>query len=668
MLNAIQKLESRLIQDVQLFFVCVLLIFTCSIGITQTKTISFGQTLMDEINPPSQIKRYLINLDSGDLIFIRIAPVAGSFLRPKVQLYDPAGDLVVDASHNSIDAFHIIYRTITKGEFNILVKEISIFNKGGKFCISVDRFNKPPNAKYIRCEGSRSDSINCVAQINAYKFIVDSNSVAIIHVTPALGSEIRPKLWIVDEEGNLIKNPPEPDSVLAIGTSLSVKLPVQSNQRCLYAFVVDVFGTALGDYTITKGIITGDCEKHNIQVNPSKTKFCEGESFSIYASAPYRSSGYSWTGPNNFKAKTKNISFSNAKPNQTGYYKVSVNDAVHCSFEDSIYIEIQQAPEIQIDVKQDKTSFCAGDTFNLIPTTNATNPGFKWNGPQEYISYETNPEIIIPDIEGSGSREYILTVFDSSTGCSALTNISIEINQKPAAMIPSGDTMFVCLDNLIELDVNTNDPLNKFFWKGPHMFESMIKSNHIDSAKLFHQGSYIVTIEDSNNCKRNDTVFIDVVDINLVDTIKGDTLHAIVTGGTPPYLYTLFPDSLQNNSGIFAGLAPGDYILSVLDGNGCSTFITVRILPVNSIDLFKESKILITPNPGYGIFEVELWGEINDALFYQVYDLFGNKLIEHNTYTKKFRIDLTEFPASAYYLKFSSKNSKYYKTITIIKY
>ena len=97
-------------------------------------------------------------------------------------------------------------------------------------------------------------------------------------------------------------------------------------------------------------------------------------------------------------------------------------------------------------------------------------------------------------------------------------------------------------------------------------------------------GVYTVTVKDANGCKSTKVVTLlnsngPVLSYTATNADCGNnngTITATVTGGTPPYQYTINGTVYQSNA-FFTGLTGGTYTLTVKDANGCKNSAVIII-------------------------------------------------------------------------------------------
>lgn len=97
-------------------------------------------------------------------------------------------------------------------------------------------------------------------------------------------------------------------------------------------------------------------------------------------------------------------------------------------------------------------------------------------------------------------------------------------------------------------------------------------------------GVYALLVTDKNGCEASDILSIPeyipprIAGVEVVPSRCGTdsgVLQVETEGGTPPFLYIL--DGKEQPGGEFPGLAPGRYLLSILDVNGCGVMDSVLV-------------------------------------------------------------------------------------------
>ncbi|MCG8699513.1 MAG: hypothetical protein MI922_15760, partial [Bacteroidales bacterium] len=144
-------------------------------------------------------------------------------------------------------------------------------------------------------------------------------------------------------------------------------------------------------------------------------------------------------------------------------------------------------------------------------------------------------------------------------------------------------------------------------------------------------GNFIVRAEDTNGCQLDTSITIYQYPELTIDTsyvsdsilCAGDSTARIVTvaaGGKAPYLYTLQPLNISNDSGIFDSLAAGKYWVEITDANIC-TSVTTDTLYTGNPDSLKIDSVTASP--------IACQGDLSEILVYisggtPLYDIWIN--------------------------------------------
>ena len=170
----------------------------------------------------------------------------------------------------------------------------------------------------------------------------------------------------------------------------------------------------------------------------------------------------------------------------------------------------------------------------------------------------------------------------------------------------------------------------------------------------------VLTAQDSSGCLDTIQLYVMVNALPIISVsstpatcntcMDGEALVTVLSGPTPHLVVW----SLGGTSNPIVGLNPGDYGLTLTDGNMCSVSDSVTV--GNSVGLSNQwANILIYPNPTTGF--VELKG-INGQLMVDIYDNLGRFIKSSNSSF----INLSDQPKGLYLIKvFTDEYSNEYK-------
>uniref|UniRef100_UPI003D6C085B T9SS type A sorting domain-containing protein n=1 Tax=Lewinella sp. TaxID=2004506 RepID=UPI003D6C085B len=168
-------------------------------------------------------------------------------------------------------------------------------------------------------------------------------------------------------------------------------------------------------------------------------------------------------------------------------------------------------------------------------------------------------------------------------------------------------------------------------------------------------GNYPVTIMDAqgNTFDAGTYEVEDAPEIVLTTEAIENTITATATGGTGNLMYSIDGGITFQESGTFADLPDGNYVIVVIDENECtvsSEEITIDIVGVG--ELAFDLRFNLFPNPVSTELTLELQQPTARDIRILVYDIAGRLLLEQNV-TKpgdylKTTIDVRQLPAGSY--------------------
>jgi hypothetical protein len=239
--------------------------------------------------------------------------------------------------------------------------------------------------------------------------------------------------------------------------------------------------------------------------------------------------------------------------------------------------------------------FSAGHTVSITTNQNVTCFGGSNGsatatvsggvGPFSY-SWNTIPVQTSTTATNLTAGTYTCTVTDLSDNSVSSAVVTITQGANPNLII-QGPTM-VCFGQFITIAASGTG-LNTYLWTGPNGFTantSMISIN----ASPTSSGTYTLTATNSQGCTFTATHSLMVS--NMFVSLNGSNTSCFgssdgqifvnVSGGSPPYIYSLSNGSNQT-SAVFTGISAGCYTVSVTDGVGCVQSNTICISSPNQM-------------------------------------------------------------------------------------
>jgi hypothetical protein len=278
----------------------------------------------------------------------------------------------------------------------------------------------------------------------------------------------------------------------------------------------------------------------------------------------------------------------------TGYVKVTVTGAGGCTKVDSILVP-SSATLPNINAGVDTALNCTRTSITLQATSSTAGVTFTWsNG----INTATNTI--------NTANTYTVTATDPNNSCTASDIVVVSSN----TIVPNA--------NAVVVQPNCSNPngsitVNPSLGNAPYGFawSANAATGNVNAATGLSADTYTISITSADGCEKDTTITIVappaaisiqgvVVNTLACHETTGTIGTVLVSGGTAPYNYVYAPQSnLSATTTIpalpFAGVAIGDYVLTVSDNFGCSdTFwfsVTRQDLFLNPVQASPESCI-----------------------------------------------------------------------------
>ncbi|MGB3901683.1 MAG: PKD domain-containing protein, partial [Bacteroidales bacterium] len=286
----------------------------------------------------------------------------------------------------------------------------------------------------------------------------------------------------------------------------------------------------------------------SVQITPNNPQICTGNSIVLNGSG---ASTYSWSTGDSTASIT-------VTPNATTTYTVTGSSGVGCSNTATVTVTVGSSPTITVTASP--SSICTGGTSVLTAS-----------GTDNYIwrTGATTSSITVTPI---ATTTY--TVTGTNAGCTGTATISVTVNPLPTVSIDPSQ-LSICIGSSTTLIANSDIPVTSFVWS------NNFTGNNITIAPSTST-TYSVTGTTNEGCTGTAEVTITV---HPLPTIHYTTTQSHcgqsdgniitnVTGGIPPYVYQW---SNGANSGNLNNISAGNYNLTVIDANGCSSSISITL-------------------------------------------------------------------------------------------
>ncbi len=293
---------------------------------------------------------------------------------------------------------------------------------------------------------------------------------------------------------------------------------------------------------------------------------CSSNSIVIMGSSGTPGVTYSWFGPSGNTYPQQNPTVSNTGP----YILTVTNPANGCtSTATATVVPDANVPNVSA---AGGTLTCA--TTSIMLNGGSVTPGvlLAWTGPNNFMSTLEDPTV-------SDSGTYVLTVSNPSNGCSAQAEAIVGLNDlAPGATATGG--ILTCTSPTFTLGGSSSTNGVTWSWTGPNMFTSNQQNPQTND-----DGQYtLIVTNPTNGCTSIATADV-MADQNApVASSTSGTLTcgvpSLVLNGSstqPSTFAWTGPGNFTSNQQAPTVTQPGDYILTVTAGNGCTDAITVPV-------------------------------------------------------------------------------------------
>jgi len=283
-------------------------------------------------------------------------------------------------------------------------------------------------------------------------------------------------------------------------------------------------------------------------------KVCSGDDINITAkiTAPTPICTPHWTGPNGYVSNAKNPKIYNAKPEMTGWYKLSIEEINEEFYIDSIYVEVVEQPKVTLDFKN-PVYRCHGEPIEL--KANCFDPEV------QYL-WSTGEKTNVITVSQDGL--YTLTATNSNN-CDTIIEIQVYTDSLKADI--EAEPSVICTGSLSELTAHPDSC--SYQWSTGDTTQSITVSA---------AGDYWVEVRNANGCIARDTVqlleypaFSITVSASDTKPCLGDTAVLTAAGGIA------FKWNTGDTASSITITQSGVYSVTATDENGCVASDSIEI-------------------------------------------------------------------------------------------
>jgi gliding motility-associated-like protein len=339
-----------------------------------------------------------------------------------------------------------------------------------------------------------------------------------------------------------------------------------------------------------------------LEASTLPAEICPGDTVVLQSTVQGGVPGYSYAWSNS--ASSPDIT---VQPTGTETYALTVTDQCGSTVTTAAAVQVNDLPEVLFDLPPRLT--CLEDTVMLsaVNSTHGAEFSLQWDTPDG--QFATEPDGLTAFINAAGM--YTLTIVNLETGCTNSGETYVETDTVPPVAAAGDDFVIACGAGLASLDGSGSDrgAQISYQWStdsGHFASEPTSISPDIDAAGVY---TLLVT-NTENGCAAQDEVVVTQLTPEASFELQqplcygdpGSIQFQQVTGGTPPYAYSVDGGTTYQPNQRFPALPPGNYNLLVKDDNGCRFETSASITqPDSTIAIIQPAEATIAFGESYTI-------------------------------------------------------------------
>jgi len=310
---------------------------------------------------------------------------------------------------------------------------------------------------------------------------------------------------------------------------------------------------------------------------------------------------YEWSINNNIIS-----TISNPEIDQAGDLILTITDIQNgCTASTAVTITTnEETPNITIANPEILNCNITSTELDASGSSTGNDFTYEWTGPGTI----TNETTLNPTINQIGT--YILTITNSSNGCTVDANISVIEDVTPPLVNINPADEFDCTTFSITLDASNSSTGNDFTTQWTTANGNIDNNANTLNPDISLPGEYTLEIINNiNGCSTTESITVTesnavissadiVVNNPLCFGDEGDIIIEDVNGGTPPFVYSIDFQPFTTNSS-FNFLDAGSYDIIIEDAEGCQFSEEVVINNVTELALNLPEREVIKLGESY---------------------------------------------------------------------
>jgi len=324
-----------------------------------------------------------------------------------------------------------------------------------------------------------------------------------------------------------------------------------------------------------------------------------------------------------------------------GNYIIIATDTVGCF--GTKLITITEPDELSIDIEENSGVACFSDGNAIVELTVV-------NGTGPYELFTDQGSVMIDSISytinGLPAGDVMITVFDS-LGCELTDTLTITENP-PIQLTIDSIAAVNCAEAIAGyIDITADGGVGDFTYT----------LDSISSFMNLSAGFYSIFAIDEYNC--NTEISIEVNEpqeliLEVIHFVGGNgtngEITVIASGGTEPYMFSIDDKESFQDTSAFTNLPEGDYIITVVDANGCEQIVNQSLVDVVDAQL---ERLEISPNPASSFLNIQGEFDSGDAVNVEIYNAAGQlvTIVNSNVKSEGIAVDVSGLRSGLYQVR-----------------
>ncbi len=354
--------------------------------------------------------------------------------------------------------------------------------------------------------------------------------------------------------------------------------------------------------------VNQDVQQPIAEAGAGGTLTCEQASLQLDGTGSSSGAGfvYQWTTTDGHIVSGANSTV--AVVDQPGTYLLTVtNTSNGCTNSDAVVV-IQDTDKPLASVAAPGMLTCAITSVQLqANASQGSQFTYEWSTVNGHVV--SGASTLQPVVDQPGT--YTLLVTNTTTGCTSTA--SVQVNQSITPPLVDAGEPFVmnCYESVYQLQGTATVLQGGLSWSWSTADGHILTGANSPTPQIDQPGTYVLTVtSDFNGCQGSDFVVITRDEPHAVPEVydppcfgdRGAIVLNKVSGGTPPYLYSIDGGATFGTGPMFTELDPGLYQVVVQDANECEYSEEVLVNEPVPLDLIVSPHVEIKLGESHQIY------------------------------------------------------------------